>query len=48
MNGLNYAIGAYVVGLGLMVGYAAWLWLVSKALTKRENRQRRHERQSVS
>jgi len=44
MNSLNYAIGAYVVGLGLIIGYAAWLWLASIAVTKREKRQSGQER----
>jgi hypothetical protein len=38
MNGMNYAIGAYIVGLGLMIGYAMWLCMASIAVRKREKR----------
>ena len=36
MNGTNFAILAYVVGLGLIWGYAISLWLASRNLAKRE------------
>ena len=29
MNGTNYVIVAYVIGLGLLWGYALTLWLVN-------------------
>lgn len=36
MTPARYAIVAYVVGLGLMALYAARLWLLHRALGRRE------------
>lgn len=38
MNGTKFAILAYVIGLGLIWGYALSLWLGHRALSKRELR----------
>ncbi|MHC4106860.1 MAG: hypothetical protein ACYSXF_01580 [Planctomycetota bacterium] len=40
MTGNAYLILAYTVGLGLLGGYAITLWLSSRALRKREQRER--------
>lgn len=42
-GGINFAIGAYVVGLGLMIGYAMWLCMASIAVGKRERRRQRRQ-----
>jgi hypothetical protein len=34
MNGNNYVILAYAIGLGLLWGYAAVLWLQSRRAAK--------------
>jgi hypothetical protein len=34
MSGSEYAIVAYVIGLGLMWGYAATMWLSSRRLNR--------------
>ena len=36
MSGEYYLILAYVVGLGLLWGYAGWLWNTSRHLCRRE------------
>ena len=36
MNGNNFVIVAYAIGLGLLWGYAALLWLETKSATRRE------------
>lgn len=38
---MNYTIGAYIVGLGLIFGYGMWLCVQSIAISKREKRQQR-------
>ena len=34
MSSMGYVIAAYVLGLGLMFGYAASIWFATRSLTK--------------
>lgn len=36
MNGPNYVILAYAIGLGLLWGYAARLWWQTRSLARRQ------------
>jgi hypothetical protein len=36
MSGWHYTVLAYVVGLGLLIGYAATLWVESRKVAGRE------------
>jgi hypothetical protein len=38
MTGTDYAIAAYVVGLGLMVLYGLMLWVEGRAVARRQRR----------
>jgi hypothetical protein len=39
MNGPSYVILAYVIGLGLLWGYAAVLWVQSRAAAAKQGEQ---------
>ena len=36
MNGTTYVIVAYTIGLGLLLGYAATLWIAARKTCQRE------------
>jgi hypothetical protein len=36
VNGTTYVIVAYVIGLGLLLGYALTLWIAARKTCKRE------------
>ncbi len=38
MNAAGYAILAYALGLGLMAGYGVRLWVLARAVARREKR----------
>ncbi|MDY7107313.1 MAG: hypothetical protein SYC29_01635 [Planctomycetota bacterium] len=39
MTGEGYLVLGYIVGLGLLLGYAILLWLAGRSLDKREPRE---------
>ena len=40
MSQIQYVLLAYAVGLGLLLGYAARLWLMSRRLRRAQTRDR--------
>jgi hypothetical protein len=44
MTSVEYTIIAYIIGLSLMLGYAAWLLYELTALPRRQRRMQKHRR----